>query len=185
MQGTIVLQSSRMGKAFAPCQHRHEKSRKGGSGVDLVGGPPADRHVLPNLFHEPDLPQIGDKDRHTAQRRYGTSGLAESQPLIRQQRLDLARDCIVRCFWFHPSVFSDSYLNWKTELRHSGLAALLDNLSTTWAQFIGVNPSVETIFDWHTCRSMDFPVQTTSSSPEWSSVGEAEVGSGGDQPAKE
>src|SRR5215469_6061430 len=124
MQGTIVLQSSRMGKAFAPCQHRHEKSRKGGSGVDLVGGPPADRHVLPNLFHEPDLPQIGDKDRHTAQRRYGTSGLAESQPLIRQQRLDLARDCIVRCFWFHPSVFSDSYLNWKTELRHSGLLAL-------------------------------------------------------------
>src|SRR5215831_9386284 len=123
MQGTIVLQSSRMGKAFAPCQHRHEKSRKGGSGVDLVGGPPADRHVLPNLFHEPDLPQIGDKDRHTAQRRYGTLRLAKNQPLIRQQRLDLARDCIVRCFWFHPSVFSDSYLNWKTELRHSGLSA--------------------------------------------------------------
>jgi hypothetical protein len=54
-----------------------------------------------------------------------------------------------------------------------------------WAQLSGVNPSVETIFDWHTCRSMDFPIQTTSSSPEWSSVGEAEVGSGGDQPAKE
>src|SRR5215831_2910617 len=123
MQGTIVLKSSRMGKAFAPCQHRHEKSRKGGSGVDLVGGPPADRHVRPNLFHEPDLPQIGDKDRHTAQRRYGTLRLAKNQPLIRQQRLDLARDCIVRCFWFHPSVFSDSYLNWKTELRHSGSAS--------------------------------------------------------------
>jgi len=63
--------------------------------------------------------------------------------------------------------------------------AKLHAVATIWAQSNGVNPAVETIFDWHTCRSMDFPLQTTSSSPEWSSVGEAEVGSGGDQPAQE
>ena len=32
--------------------------------------------------------------------------------------------------------------------------------------FIGVNPSVETICDWHTRRSMEFPTQIASSSPE-------------------
>jgi hypothetical protein len=28
---------------------------------------------------------------------------------------------------------------------------------------IGVNPSVETVWNWHTCRSMVFPSQTSSS----------------------
>ncbi len=58
-------------------------------------------------------------------------------------------------------------------------------VGTNWAQSFGVNPSVETICNWHTCRSLDFPTQTASSPPEWPSVGEAEAGSGGDQPAKE
>src|SRR6516164_7686779 len=62
------------------------------------------------------------------------------------------------------------------------ITRLANRMGTFWAQCLGVNPSVETIVDWHTCRSMDFPIQTTSSPPEWSSVGEAEVGSDGDQP---
>ena len=32
-----------------------------------------------------------------------------------------------------------------------------------WAQSIGVNPSVETVWNWHTCSSMIFPSQTSSS----------------------
>jgi len=31
------------------------------------------------------------------------------------------------------------------------------------AQFFGVNPSVETVWNWHTCRLMVFPSQTSSS----------------------
>jgi len=56
---------------------------------------------------------------------------------------------------------------------------------TVLAQSVGVNPSVETKCDWHTCRLTVFPTQTASSPPQWSSAGEAEAGSGGDQPAKE
>src|SRR5579863_6938246 len=58
-------------------------------------------------------------------------------------------------------------------------------LGTRIVQASGVNPSVETICSWHTCRSLIFPSQTTSSPSELSSVGEAEAGSGGDQPAEE
>jgi hypothetical protein len=57
--------------------------------------------------------------------------------------------------------------------------------STILAHSCGVNPSVETNCNWRTCRSLNFCVQTASSPPEWSSVGEAEAGSGGDQPAEE
>jgi hypothetical protein len=53
------------------------------------------------------------------------------------------------------------------------------------AHKIGVNPSIETKYDWHTCRLTIFPSQIASSPPQWSSAGEAEAGSGGDQPAKE
>jgi len=42
---------------------------------------------------------------------------------------------------------------------------------TLLAHSIGVNPSVETIWNWHTCRSLDFATQTASSPPEWTSVG--------------
>src|SRR5579863_7577201 len=61
----------------------------------------------------------------------------------------------------------------------------VDLLGTFWAQTNGVNPSVETKCNWHTCRLMNFSSQTASSPSEWSSAGEAEAGSGGDQPAKE
>jgi hypothetical protein len=54
-----------------------------------------------------------------------------------------------------------------------------------WAQRNGVNPSVETLRNWHSCRLLNFPTHTASSSPELCSAGEAEAGSGGDQPAKE
>jgi len=36
-------------------------------------------------------------------------------------------------------------------------------VAQNWAQFFGVNPSVETVWYWHTCRSMVFPSQTSSS----------------------
>jgi hypothetical protein len=63
-----------------------------------------------------------------------------------------------------------------------------DNLltvGTTWAQVVGVTPAIETNCHWHTCRSLIFPSQTTSPPPESLSAGEAEAGSGGDQPAEE
>src|SRR5208283_293007 len=49
----------------------------------------------------------------------------------------------------------------------------------------GVTPSAETKRNCDTCRLVNSSFQSTSSPPEWSSVGEAEAGSGGDQPAKE
>jgi hypothetical protein len=37
------------------------------------------------------------------------------------------------------------------------------SFSAVLAQFDGVNPSVETVWNWHTCSSMIFPSQTSSS----------------------
>src|ERR1039457_6850238 len=51
--------------------------------------------------------------------------------------------------------------------------------------WIGVNPSAETNGSWHTCRLTVFPTQSASSPSQWSSVGEAEAGSAGEQPAEE
>ena len=45
-----------------------------------------------------------------------------------------------------------------------------------WAQLVGVNPSVETICNRPTCRSLNFPTQPAPSPSEWPSVGEAEPG---------
>jgi hypothetical protein len=47
------------------------------------------------------------------------------------------------------------------------------------SHIFGVNPSVETIRDGHTCRSMDFPSQIISSPSESASAGEAEASSAG------
>ena len=58
-------------------------------------------------------------------------------------------------------------------------------LGTFWAHCRGMNPSAETICGWHTCRSLIFSFQTTSFPSESASAGEAEAGSGGDQPAEE
>ncbi len=49
----------------------------------------------------------------------------------------------------------------------------------------GVNPSVETVWNWHTCRSMVFPSHSSFSLSGWRSAGEAEASSAGEQLAKE
>ena len=63
-----------------------------------------------------------------------------------------------------------SFLSWP-ELGLSGCVS-----RTVFGQNDGVNPSVETIWDSDTCRSMDFPTQTVPLS-ESSSAGEAEASS--------
>src|ERR1700681_3941547 len=50
---------------------------------------------------------------------------------------------------------------------------------------LGVNPSVETIRNWHTCRSMDFPSQTSSPPSGWRPAGEAEASSAGEPLAED
>jgi hypothetical protein len=47
------------------------------------------------------------------------------------------------------------------------------------AQPFGVNPSVETVWNWHTCGSMVFPSHSSSSLSGWPSAGEAEASSAG------
>jgi integrase len=42
-------------------------------------------------------------------------------------------------------------------------ADFVPGVAQNWAQFFGVNPSVETVWNWHTCSSMIFPSQTSSS----------------------
>jgi len=54
-----------------------------------------------------------------------------------------------------------------------------------WAQSDGVNPSVETVWNWHTCGSMVFPSHSSSSLSGWPSAGEAEASSAGEQLAEE
>src|SRR5260370_21526106 len=49
----------------------------------------------------------------------------------------------------------------------------------------GVNPSVETVWNWHTCGSMVFPSHSSSSLSGWPSAGEAEASSAGEQLAEE
>jgi hypothetical protein len=39
----------------------------------------------------------------------------------------------------------------------------LSLIGTTWAQGHGVNPSAETVWNWHTCSSIVFPSQNSSS----------------------
>jgi hypothetical protein len=54
-----------------------------------------------------------------------------------------------------------------------------------WAQFLEVNPSVETVWNWHTCGSMVFPSHSFSSLSGLPSAGEAEASSAGEQLAEE
>ena len=58
-------------------------------------------------------------------------------------------------------------------------------VAQNWPQSPGVNPSVETVWNWHTCGSMVFPSQTSSSLSGWRSAGEAEASSAGEQLAEE
>jgi hypothetical protein len=63
------------------------------------------------------------------------------------------------------------------------------HLSDGWAQKLahsgGVNPSVETVWNWHTCGSMVFPSHSFSSLSGLPSAGEAEASSAGEQLAEE
>jgi hypothetical protein len=58
-----------------------------------------------------------------------------------------------------------------------------------WAQKLahsnGVNPFIETVWNWHTCRLVDFPTQMVFSPSGSRSAGEAEASSAGEQLAKE
>jgi hypothetical protein len=56
---------------------------------------------------------------------------------------------------------------------------------TLLAHLYGVNPSVETFWNWHTCGSMVFPSQTFSSPLGSRSAGKAEASSAGEQLAEE
>src|SRR5712691_9381658 len=76
----------------------------------------------------------------------------------------------------------------RTRPEYSGgclLSSVFLEVGTLLAHNDGVTPLVETNCNWHTCRSMIFPTQTAASSSQWSSAGEAEAGSAGEQPAKE
>jgi hypothetical protein len=64
-----------VGKPFGPRQHGHEKCDEGSGGID-VGGFPADRHVLPNLFDQPQLVKKNYENGSAAQRRHRTLCLA-------------------------------------------------------------------------------------------------------------
>jgi hypothetical protein len=54
-----------------------------------------------------------------------------------------------------------------------------------WAHPRGVNPSVETVWNWHTCSLMVFPSHSFSSLSGWHSAGEAEASSAGEQLTEE
>ena len=73
------------------------------------------------------------------------------------------------------------YANWSrhARLQFGGRDAAESRESS------GVNPVSETNRLRHTRRSTFFPTQTSASPSQWSSAGEAEAGSGGDQPAEE
>jgi len=76
-------------------------------------------------------------------------------------------------------------LSRNTPKLEDGAQILLANcLAHGRRQFVEVNPFVETIRCWHTCRSIDFPFQTTALPSDWSSVGEAEAGSPKEQPLR-
>jgi len=84
-----------------------------------------------------------------------------------------------------PATIRRYYAKWTPEYQSRQDALIRTIHGTDLAQADGVNPSIETICCWHTCRLMVFLSQSTLSPPESSSAGEAEAGSAGAQPAKE
>ena len=97
MQRAISSQQTRVSETSGSHQHRYQKGREGGSGIDVIRRPPADRHVLPNRFHKTDFVQKGNENRDPAKWGHGTLRLAQDQSLIRQQGVDRTRDWFVRC----------------------------------------------------------------------------------------
>src|SRR5271167_725118 len=128
-----------MRKTFGSRQHGYEKRGEGRGGIDLVGGLPLDRHVLPQLLDKSQLVKESYKHRNPAQRSHGTLRLAQNQPLLRQQGADLARDWIVRCLWFHSPVVSDVYEKTKrgaSEFRLNGPAGPVQSVKV-WFESLG------------------------------------------------
>ena len=62
----------------------------------MIRRPPTDRHVLPNRLHEADFVQKENENRDPAKGGHGALRLAQDQPLVRQQGVDLAWDWFVR-----------------------------------------------------------------------------------------
>jgi len=92
MQGTISPQQAGMSETPGSYQHRHQKRGEGASGIDVIRRLPADRHLLPHRLHEADLGQKGNENCDTAKRGHSALRLAQDQPLLGQQGVDLARD---------------------------------------------------------------------------------------------
>ena len=97
MQGAISPQQTGVSEAPGPHQHRYQEGCKSGSRIDMIGRTPANRHVLPNRFHQADLVQESYENCNPAEWRYGSLRLAQNQSLILQQGVDLAPDWFVRC----------------------------------------------------------------------------------------
>src|SRR3954453_9150588 len=97
MESTISSQQIRVSEASGAHQNRYQEGREGGSWIDVIRRSPMDRHMLPNRFHEADFVQEGKENRHPAKWGHGALRLAQDQSRIRQQGIDLARDCFVRC----------------------------------------------------------------------------------------
>jgi hypothetical protein len=66
MQRAISSQQTRVSEASGSHQHRYQKGREGGSWINVIRRPPADRHVLPNRFHEADFVQEENENRDPA-----------------------------------------------------------------------------------------------------------------------
>jgi hypothetical protein len=107
-------------KRLAPHQHRRQKCHEGGGGINPIGPVPLDRHVAPNLPSQIDLSQAGNEDGHAAEGSDCPFGLAQNQPLVRQQRSDPPRNGFVRGIGFHRSVVSKAYHPNEAQLRNSG-----------------------------------------------------------------
>jgi hypothetical protein len=108
-------------KRLAPHQHRRQKCHEGGGGINPIGPVPLDRHVAPNLPSQIDLSQAGNEDGHAAEGSDCPFGLAQNQPLVRQQRSDPPQNGFVRGIGFRPSVVSKAYHPNEAQLRNSGL----------------------------------------------------------------
>jgi len=65
---------------------------EGRGGIDLDGGFPLNRHVLPKLLDKSQLVKKHYENSNAAKRRHRTTCLAQNHPLIRQQGADFARD---------------------------------------------------------------------------------------------
>jgi len=95
VQRTVTAQPVDVRESLGAHQHRDQKRGECRRRIDVVGRLPLDRHVLPELPSQVDLPQIGNEDGYPAEGRHGAPGLAQDQPLIGVKRQNLGRDRFV------------------------------------------------------------------------------------------